>query len=149
MIGVFIAKRLARRTFDAINRGDMDVIMAGWDEDAVFIYPGHLSVSGTRQGRAAIEAWFRHFIETVPTRAFRPLSVSVENVFDLVGNNVIAVQWDNHVVNKAGEKLYVRGATISRARHGKLVANTTYVLDYELLPRVWSEQEPTGTGTAA
>jgi len=46
MIGVFIAKRLVRRTYDAINRGDMKVIMAGWDDDAVFTYPGHISVGG-------------------------------------------------------------------------------------------------------
>ncbi len=62
-----------------------------------------------------IEAWFRHFIEAVPTRTFRPLHVAVENVFDLVGTNVIAVQWDNRPVNKTGEEFYVRGVTVSQA----------------------------------
>lgn len=139
MIGVLIAKRLVRRTYDAINRGDMNVIMAGWHDDAVFTYPGHISVGGTRQGRAEIEAWFRHFIEAVPVRTFRPLHVAVENIFDLAGNNVIAVQWDNRPVSKAGEEFYVRGVTVSRVRRGKIVENTTYVLDYEVLPRLWGE----------
>ena len=111
MIGVLIAKRVARRSYDAINRGDMPAIMKGWRDDATFTYPGHISVSGTRSGKPEIEKWFRHFIEAVPTRTFRPLSVSVENVFDFVGNNVIAVQWDNRPVNKAGEEFYVRGVT--------------------------------------
>lgn len=74
-----------------------------------------------------------------PTRTFRPLHLAVENVFDLVGNNVIAVQWDNRPVNKAGEEFYVRGVTVSRAHRGKIVENTTYVLDYEVLPRLWGK----------
>jgi len=65
--------------------------------------------------------------------------VAVENIFDIVGNNVIAVQWDNRPVNKDGKEFYVRGVTVSRARRGRLVENTTYVLEYEVLPELWGE----------
>ena len=148
MIGALIAKRLARRSFDAINRGDMRGIMRGWRDDATYTYPGHMSVSGVHKGRQEIEEWFRHFIEAVPTRTFRPLSVSVESIFDLVGNNVIAVQWDNRPVNKAGEEFYVRGVTVSTVRWGKLTDAITYVLDYDVLPRLWGEaREVTEAGT--
>jgi len=125
MIGVLIAKRLARRSYDAINRGDMPAIMKGWHPHATFTYPGHISVSGTRTGRAEIEEWLRHFIEAIPTRTFRPLSVAVENVFDVVGNNVISVQWDHRPVNGAGEEFYVTGVTVSTERWGKLTEATT------------------------
>jgi ketosteroid isomerase-like protein len=100
MIGAVIAKSLVRSSYDAMNRGDTPAIMSGWRDDATFTYPGRISVSGTRKGKQEIEEWFRHFIEAVPTRTFRPLSVSVENIFDLVGNNVIAVQWEDRPVNR-------------------------------------------------
>ena len=139
MIGVLIAKKLARRSYDAMNRGDMPAIMSGWRDDATFTYPGHISVSGTHEGRHEIEEWFRHFIEAVPTRTFRPLSVSVERIFDFVGNNVIAIQWEDRPVNKAGEEFYVRGVTVSTVRSGKVTSATVYILDYDVLPRLWGE----------
>ena len=95
-------------------------------------------MSGTRKGKQDIEKWFRHFIEVVPTRTFRPLSVSVENIFDLVGNNVIAVQWEDPV-NKAGEEFFVRGVTVSTVRSGKVTSATIYILDSDVLPRLWGE----------
>ena len=140
MIGVLIARVLARRLYDAINRGDVAGFIANWRDDATLTYPGNLSVSGTRKGKQEIESWFLHFKEAIPTRTFKPISISVENIFDLLGNNVIAVQWDNRPVNKAGEEFYVRGVTVSTVRWGKITDSTTYVFDYELLPRLWGEE---------
>ncbi len=140
MIGTIIAKKVARKSYDAINRGDIEEIMANWHPDASMTYPGNISVSGTRKGKAEIEAWFRHFIEAIPTRTFHPISISVENLFDLIGNNVVSIQWDNRPVNKAGEEFYVRGVTVSTLRWGKITEATTYVLDYQYLPRLWGEE---------
>ncbi len=142
MIGTIIAKRVARKSYAAINRGDIDEIMANWHDDATFTYPGSISVSGTRTGKKNIEAWFNHFIEAIPTRTFRPLSIAVENIFDLVGNNIVSVLWDNRPINRAGEEYFIRGVTVSRLRWGKIVEATTYVLEYEFLPRLWGEAEP-------
>jgi ketosteroid isomerase-like protein len=139
MIGALIAKNLVRRSYDSMNRGDMPAIMSGWRDDATFTYPGHISVSGTRKGKDEIEEWFRHFIAAVPTRTFKPLSVSVENIFDFVGNNVIAVQWEDRPVNKLGEEFYVRGVTVSTVRRGKVTSATVYILDCDVLPRLWGE----------
>jgi len=140
VIGVVIARALARRSYHAINRGDVAAIMAKWHENATLTYPGKLSVSGTRKGKQEIESWFWHFKEAIPIRTFRPITISVENIFDFLGNNVIAVQWENRPVNKAGEEFYVRGVTVSTIRWGKITDSTTYVFDYDLLPRLWGEQ---------
>jgi ketosteroid isomerase-like protein len=140
MIGVLIAKVLARRTYDAINRGDVARFLANWSKDAKLTYPGNLSVSGTRTGKAEIEAWFRHFKEAIPTRTFRPINISVSNIFDFLGNNVIAVQWDNRPINRNGEEFYIRGVTISTVRWGKINDSITYVFDYQQLPRLWGEE---------
>jgi ketosteroid isomerase-like protein len=149
MIGVLIAKALARRSYDAINRGDVAGFMASWSESARLTYPGNLSVSGTRIGKAEIEAWFHHFKEAIPIRTFRPISISVSNIFDFLGNNVIAVQWENRPVNRRGEEFYIRGATISTARRGKITDSITYVFEYEHLPRLWGEQDTTENSPAA
>jgi ketosteroid isomerase-like protein len=140
MIGVLVAKALARRSYAAINRGDVAGFMANWSNDAKLIYPGNLSASGTKTGRAEIEAWFRHFKEAIPTRTFRLISISVSNIFDFLGNNVIAVQWDNRPVNRKGKEFYIRGATISTARWGKITDSITYVFDYQELPSLWGEE---------
>jgi ketosteroid isomerase-like protein len=133
MIGVIIAKALARKSYDAMNRGDVAGFMANWSEDVRFSYPGSMSVSGTRTGKAAIEAWFRHFKEAIPTRTFRIISISVSNIFDFFGNNVVAVQWDNRPINRLGEEFYIRGATISTVRRGKITDSITYVYDDQQL----------------
>ncbi len=139
MIGVLIAKALARRSYDAINRGDEKAFMASWSDDATLTYPGNLSVSGTQRGKRQIEAWFRHFKEAIPTRTFRPISISVSNIFDFLGNNVISVQWENKPINRQGEEFYIRGVTVSSSRWGKIVESTTYVFDYQQLARLWGE----------
>jgi ketosteroid isomerase-like protein len=141
MIGTIITKKVARKSYDAINRGDMAGVMAGWHPDATFTYPGNISVSGRRKGKQEIEAWFRNFFEAIPTRTFHPISISVENILDLVGNNVVSVQWDNRPISKAGEEFYIRGVTVSTLRWGKITDATTYILDYQHLPRLWGEEK--------
>lgn len=139
MIGAILAKMLGRRSYDAINRGDVAGIMANWHDEASLTYPGSLSVSGTRKRRDAIEAWFRHFTEAVPIRAFKLLSISVQNIFDIVGTNVIAVEWEDRPVNRTGESFYVRGVTVAATRRGKITASTVYIFDPSVLPRIWGE----------
>ncbi len=140
MIGVLIAKALARRSYEAINRGDTAGFMANWRDDAKLTYPGNLSVSGTRIGKQEIEAWFHHFKEAIPTRTFKIISISVSNNFDFLGNNVIAVQWENRPINRQGEEFYIRGVTVSTVRWGMITDSTTYVFDYQELPRLWGEE---------
>lgn len=106
MIGALFAKLLARRSFDAINKRDVDSLLASWHEDAVLTYSGKLSVSGTREGKQAIRTWFQHFKERVPTRTFRPRAVCVENIFDVFGTNVVAIVWEDRPINKNGKEFW-------------------------------------------
>ncbi len=117
----------------------MAAIMANWNDEATLTYPGNLSVSGTRKGRDAIEAWFRHFMEAVPTRTSKLSSICVQNIFDIVGTNVIAAQWEDRPVNRAGESFHVQGVTVATSRWGKITASTVYIFDPSVLPRIWGE----------
>ncbi|MCK7481404.1 MAG: nuclear transport factor 2 family protein [Candidatus Moduliflexus flocculans] len=140
MIGAVLAKMLARRSYGATNRRDAAGFMSNWHEQATLTYPGSLSVSGTRQGKEAIEAWFRHFKAAVPTRALALLSISVQNIFDFVGTNVIAIEWEDRPVNKAGASFCVRGVTVAAARWGKITAfGRPPTSDPSPPPGIWGE----------
>jgi len=66
MIGAIIAKRKARGSLQHLNRGDVQAFLEDWADDAVFIYPGNLPISGTIKGKPAIDDWFRRFVNQYP-----------------------------------------------------------------------------------
>jgi len=88
MIGAIIAKKKARSGFDSISRHELDTLLADWAEDASFVYPGSLSVSGEMKGKQAIKEWFGKFIEQFPVSTFRVKNICVQNIFALGGTNV-------------------------------------------------------------
>ena len=102
MIGAILAKRAARSGFGALERRDVKTFLASWKEDATFIYPGDLSVSGQIAGKQAIEMWFRGFLEQFPQFHFTLKNVCVDNIFDLIGTNIVAVVWDINLTNQEG-----------------------------------------------
>ncbi|NIV33040.1 MAG: hypothetical protein GWN58_27425, partial [Anaerolineae bacterium] len=52
MIGAVRAKRGVTAGYDTMNRRDLQALMADWDNDAVFIYPGDVPASGTYRGKS-------------------------------------------------------------------------------------------------
>ena len=66
MIGAVVVKRYVRKAFDYLMQRDMDTYLASWAEDAVFIYPGTMSVSGEVRGKKAVEAFFQKFFDQFP-----------------------------------------------------------------------------------
>jgi len=129
MIGALLAKRVMASTFDAANRHDLQKFMSTWHEDAVLIYPGDIPESGTFQGRGAIEGWFRRFFEQFPEIGFEIQDICVRNIFDLVGNNVIAVRWNLKLKNREGKVGKNSGVTVVTVRGGKAVAVQDYIFD--------------------
>ena len=55
------------------------------------------------------------------------MSISVQSIFDLVGTNVVAVEWDDRPVNKAGDSSCAMGVTVATTRRGKITASTAYI----------------------
>ena len=92
MIGAIIVKSKVRSAFASLNRRDLPAFLSDWAEDATFIYPGNISVSGKMEGKKTIEGWFRKYLEQFPTLKFTLRSVSVQNIFAFGGTNVVAVE---------------------------------------------------------
>ncbi len=54
---------MIRRSVDALSRGDLGPLLAGYADDAVLVFPGDSSWSGEHRGKPAIEAFLRRFVE--------------------------------------------------------------------------------------
>ena len=54
MIGALIAKRKTASAYKSLNSRDISRFLAGWHDEATWIYPGDLSVSGEFKGKKSI-----------------------------------------------------------------------------------------------
>ena len=139
MIGTLLAKWKIASAFKALNQHDLAKFMSGWRDDGVFIYPGDIPESGTFEGKAAVEAWFRRFLDQYPVLDFQVQAVCVRNIFDLVGNNVIAAYWTRRMTNREGREARDSGVSVITARFGKVVKVQDFFFDLgENFRRNWS-----------
>ena len=63
MIGAVILKLALRGAMDDLNNRRKDKIIANYADDAVIVYPGKMSVSGTRKGKAAVKEFFDKYFD--------------------------------------------------------------------------------------
>jgi len=140
MIGAIIAKRKARASFEELNQGDVHAFLRDWADDAVFVYPANLPVSGTIEGKPAIDEWFRKFLDQFPGVAFTVKNVCVKNIFAFGGTNVLAVEWDVALTNQRGKEFQNSGVTVITLKKGKAVEARDYIFDFEQVKEAWGEK---------
>ena len=141
MIGAIIVKSKVRSAFASLNRRDLPGFLSGWAEDATFIYPGNISVSGKMEGKKTIEGWFRKYLEQFPTLKFTLRSVSVQNIFAFGGTNEVTVDWDLNLTNREGKDFQNSGATTINVKKGRVVLVRDYIFDTEVLKKAWGEEK--------
>ncbi len=129
MIGALVARRALAGAFAAMNRHDLPKFMAAWRDDGVFVYPGDIPESGTFEGKAAVEGWFRRFFDQFPTIEFDVRDICVRNLFDVAGTNVVAVHWNIRLVNRAGREGRNSGVTVVTIERGKVVFVKDFIFD--------------------
>ena len=140
MLGVLIAKQKVRNAFSYFNDRNMEKFLSLWSESATFTYPGDLAVSGKKEGKAAVSDWFNNLMDAGPSVHFSLKNICVNNIFDMVGTNVITVVWDNAVTNREGANMLIKGVSVIRIRLGKIVEVTDYIFDLDKLPSAWCEE---------
>ena len=140
MLGALIAKHKVRSAFTYFNDRNMEKFLSLWDDNAIFIYPGNVSVSGTNKGKSTVSAWFNNLMDAGPSVHFSIKSICVDNIFDLIGTNVITVEWDNSVTNRKGINILVSGVSVIRIKKGRIVNARDYIFDPEKLPIAWCEE---------
>ena len=139
MIGAIVAKRKASSGFNALNRHDINAFMNTWAEDATYIFPGNLSISGETKGKEAIRELFQKYLDKFPLINFIVKNIYIQNIFALGSTNVIAVEWDVKYKNQEGEEFDNSGVTIIHVEKGKAILVREYIFDVELEKRAWGE----------
>jgi ketosteroid isomerase-like protein len=94
MIGSVMAKRVARSSFDALNRRDLAKVTADMAEDGIWTFPGNVPISGETKGKKAVEAAMANWMKHYPKINFTVKEVFVSNIFAMGATNNIAVEWD-------------------------------------------------------
>jgi limonene-1,2-epoxide hydrolase len=118
----------------------MEKFLSLWDENAIFKYPGHVSVSGTNEGKSTVSAWFNNLMDAGPSVHFSIKNICVDNIFDFIGTNVITVEWDNSVTNRKGINILVSGVSVIRIKKGRIIKVRDYIFDPEKLRIAWCEE---------
>jgi ketosteroid isomerase-like protein len=139
MIGTLIARSKIRSGFNSLNQHRMNEFVKDWADDATFIYPGNVSVSGEFKGKKAIEEWFQKFMEQCPHISFTIKHICFQNIFDMTGTNHVAVEWDVELTNKDGKELKNSGVTTLELKMGKAILVRDYIVDLEAVKKEWGE----------
>lgn len=107
---------MIRRNVRALSRGEIDPLVSSYSHDAVLVFPGESSWGGRYEGRQAIEAFLRRFVDA-------GLEGEVHDI--LVNgppwNTRVAVLFSDRAV-EAGQPVYENRAMLyARAKWGKIV----------------------------
>jgi uncharacterized protein (TIGR02246 family) len=138
MIGALVAKSRVRSGFAAIMRGDLDEFVSIFTEDGVVNYP----TKGDIRGRAAIREFYAHFLQVFPKVDAVVRDVGVQNLFDLVGTNVVFTHFSVSTTNRHGVTYTQEGMQLIRITRGKLTLLHYVFFDMDSLRRAWEESEP-------
>lgn len=113
---------LVRRGYEAFSAGDMATLSEMFAEDAVWHVAGDGVLSGTKEGRDAILAYFGE----LGTRSGGNLKVTIE---EIIGGetNTVAVQHTS--AENGGRALDQDGAIAFRVRDGKITEGREFFQD--------------------
>ena len=140
MIGALIAKSKVTSSYDLLNSREIKGFLANWHDESTWVYPGDISVSGEFKGKKAIEEWFQKYLDQFTSIRTILKSVCVKNIFDFVGTNVVAVNWDEELTNKDGNQFQFSGVTIITLKFGKATHVQEYISNTdEELRKAWGE----------
>ncbi len=137
MLGALIAKSKVRKAFASISRGDVDTFVSVFTDDCLVNYP----TKGIIQGKEAVRGFYRHFVETFPKIEAFVRNVGVENIFDLVGTNVLFTHFEVFTTNRKGVTFKQEGMQLIKARGGRLTSLHYFFYDTEALHHAWKESE--------
>jgi uncharacterized protein (TIGR02246 family) len=113
---------LVRRGYEAFNAGDMETLSELFAEDAVWLAPGNGTLSGRKEGRDAILAYFRE----LGTRSEGHLKVTVQDIID--GENYTVALQHNRA-ESSGKSLDEDGVIAFQVRHGKIIEGREFYVD--------------------
>lgn len=126
------------KAFEAMEHKDLEAVMRGFSDDAVFEFPGHTPISGRHEGKPAVEAFFRDLFGQLESWRFTVKHVGLANPIGLNYSNTMFVEYEVDETATSGLTAHNRGVSIFEFRHGKLVAGRDYFFDSTVPDRLFA-----------
>lgn len=141
MIGAIITQTAVKSAFDALNKGDVGKMLAHWNEECTFFYPGKVKAGGEYAGKTQFKNWLENFFAQFPKRKYTIQHIGVENIFDLFGNNTVFVNFDLELTNKDGMNATNSGVSLITIKWTKVVKEVIYLktTDGDEYKRSWGD----------
>jgi ketosteroid isomerase-like protein len=121
-----------RRGYEAFTKGDMDTLLALYDDDATHIVPGSSKVSGSHKGKENILALYGKLFEL----SGGTLSIDLRHVMTDGDSRVIAVHKTR--LEKDGESIEETEALLFTFHDGKVAEIQDFFADIALNDRLFS-----------
>jgi ketosteroid isomerase-like protein len=138
----FIVKRIVRRTFERLSRGDYETVVRQFGPDSRFLFAGEHELGGERRGQAAVRDWFRRMTALFPGIRIEPQDVVVNG---WPWNTLIATHLAISATLADGRPYRNEGMQLLRLRWGRVVEDLifedTSKLDAELRRMARAQQQ--------
>lgn len=144
MFASWIAKRNVRSAWDLMGQDDYDVeaVVAGFSEDAVWDSTSELGVGETLKGKKAIAEWFQRWKKEIPKRKFVVKNVCLKGTCLPSPNNVFMVEWGGVETDKEGQEIHFDGVSVLEMKNMKIVRASEYI-SFKGLPKLSTLIKPT------
>ena len=139
MIGAIALKLMAGSGMKQMNRREVSKIVSHYADDAVYIYPGNMSISGRHEGKKAVEEFFKKYMEQFPELDLKIKTTYVKNLFDPVFCNTVAVEIEGKYTNKHGETFENSAVSVFTVKRGKVTKMQDYYFDVDKLQQAWRD----------
>ena len=122
---------LVRRGYEAFSAGDMETLAELFAEDAVWHVPGNAGISGNKQGRDAISAFFAELFSL----SGGTVKVTLQEV---IAGDEHTVALDHLQAERNGTVLDQNSVNVFRIRGGKVIEVSQFSEDTERAGSFWS-----------
>lgn len=128
---------MVARSYEALERRDLDAVMSYWADDAVWEYPGNTPMSGRFVGKQAIRSWWERWLHRMASVKFTVKHAALANPLGLMASNTLFVEWEADITTTDGMSARPAGVTVTTIRRGKTVHARDYFMDPSVLEQVW------------
>jgi len=133
------------RRFEALNRGDIDYVVAGLAPRFEHIFSGDHTLGGMRHTRPAIRAWFERLFRVLPALRFSIKHIAVSG---WPWATTVVVEWRDFATLADGTAYVNDGAHAIQIRWGKVVVLHAY-LDTQIVVDAMRAMAAAGVAEAA
>lgn len=124
-----IVRRNVAQLFEALNRQDIDYVVAGLARRFEHIFPGDHTLGGVRHTRPAIKIWFERLFRVLPRLQFNIKHMAVSG---WPWATTVVVEWRDVATLADGTPYVNDGAHAIQLRWGKVVVLHAY-LDTQIM----------------